>query len=357
MLNELAIPIIQAPMLGATTAELAIAVSRAGGLGSLAAAGSSAAKLMQDVAAIRAATDKPFGVNIFIQSEISPESATVEAALQRLKPWRERYGLPSQSIPNKWAESFKDQFAALLEAAPPAASFTFGCLTADQAGALKARGTFVIGTATTVGEAKAWAAAGADAICAQGFEAGGHRGTFLTNAWESSIGTFALVRTIAKAVDLPVIAAGGIMDGAGIAAALLLGAAAVQLGTAYLLCEEAVTNSAWRQAIEAAPDDPTRLTRVISGRYARGIENEFMRALQPVEAEIPAYPIQNALTQDLRAAAAKANSPDVLSLWAGQGVKLARPAKAGDLTAALWRETREILETRSREILAHGRAE
>ncbi|MGO9005019.1 MAG: NAD(P)H-dependent flavin oxidoreductase [Beijerinckiaceae bacterium] len=357
MLKELAIPIIQAPMLGATTAEIAVAVSRAGGLGFLAAAGSSPAKLMEDVASIRAATDRPFGVNIFIQSEISPDSTIVAAALERLKPWRERYGLPSQSIPTKWAESFKDQFAALLEAAPPAASFTFGCLTADQARALKARGTYVIGTATTVTEAKAWAAVGADAICAQGFEAGGHRGTFLNNAWESSIGTFALVRTIVKAVDLPVIAAGGIMDGAGIAAALFLGAAAVQLGTVYLLCDEAVTNAAWRQAIEAAPDDPTRLTRVISGRYARGIENEFMRALQPVEAEIPPYPIQNALTQDLRAAAAKAKSPDVLSLWAGQGVKLARPAKAADLTAVLWRETREILEARSREILARFKSQ
>jgi nitronate monooxygenase len=350
MLKELAIPIIQAPMLGATTAEIAIAVSQAGGLGTLACAGSSPDRLKADVAALRAATDRPFAVNMFILDETLPDSAAVEAALERLKPWREHYGLP-QSIPNKWAEPFKDQFTALVEAAPPAASFTFGCLTQEQAQALKARGTFVIGTATTVAEAKAWAAIGADAICAQGFEAGGHRGTFLSSTWESSIGTFALVRTIVMAVDLPIIAAGGIMDGAGIAAALMLGAAAVQLGTAYLLCEEAVTNATWRQAIAEAPDDPTRLTRVFSGRYARGIENEFMRQLEPVASDIPAYPIQNALTQDLRAAAAKAGSPDALSLWAGQAVKLARPAKAGELTALLWRETREILAKRSRDIL------
>ena len=352
MLDQLAIPIIQAPMVGSTTREIAIAVSQAGGLGSLAAAASSPAKIKEDIAAIRAATDKPFAVNIFIQNVISPDAVTVEVALERLKPWRERYGLP-QSIPNKWAESSKDQFAALLEAAPPAASFTFGCLTTDEVRALKARGTFVIGTATTVAEAKAWAAVGSDAICAQGFEAGGHRGTFLKGAWESSIGTFALVRTIVKAVDLPVIAAGGIMDGAGIAAALMLGAAAVQLGTAYMLCEEAVTNPAWRNAIANAPDDPTRATRVFSGRYARGIENEFMRELESVEAEIPAYPIQNALTQDLRAAAARANRTDVQSLWAGQAVKLARPARSGDLTEQLWRETREVLESRSRDILAN----
>jgi nitronate monooxygenase len=350
MLNELAIPIIQAPMLGATTAQIAIAVSEAGGLGTLAAAGSSPEKLLQEVAAMREATDRPFAVNIFILDEVSPDPATIETALARLKPWRERYGLPSQTIPNKWAESFKGQFAALVEAAPPAASFTFGCLTAEQARALKARGTYVVGTATTVAEAKAWAAIGADAICAQGFEAGGHRGTFQKNAWESSVGTFALVRTIVQAVDLPVIAAGGIMDGAGIAAALMLGASAVQLGTAYLLSDEATTNAAWRRAIAEAPDDPTRLTRVISGRYARGIENEFMRVLQPVEADIPAYPIQNALTQDLRAAAAKATSPDVLSLWAGQAVKLARTGKAADLTTTLWREAQDALERRSREV-------
>jgi nitronate monooxygenase len=356
MLNKLAIPIIQAPMLGATTREIVLAVSEAGGLGTLAAAGSAPDKLLQEVAALHAATDKPFAVNIFILDEVSPDQAMVEAALARLKPWREHYGLPGQTIPNKWAESFKEQFAALVEAGPPAASFTFGCLSAEQARLLKARGTSIIGTATTVAEAKAWAAIGADAICAQGYEAGGHRSTFLRNAWESSIGTFALVRTIAASVDLPVIAAGGIMDGAGIAAALMLGASAVQLGTAFLLCQEATTNPAWRQAITDAPDDPTRLTRVISGRYARGLENKFMRDLQTVEAEIPPYPVQNALTQDLRAAAAKAGSPDVLSLWAGQGVKLARKGKAADLTALLWRETQEALEVRSREILAARRS-
>jgi nitronate monooxygenase len=353
MLKELQIPIIQAPMLGATTADIAIAVSQAGGLGTLAAAGSPPDKLERDIAAIRGTTDRPFAVNIFILDEVAPDKDIVEAALDRLKPWRELHGLPTQTIPNTWAESFKHQFAALLNSAPPAASFTFGCLSAEEAQALQARGTYVIGTATTVAEAKAWAAIGADAICAQGFEAGGHRGTFLSGAWESSIGTFALVRTIIKAVDLPVIAAGGIMDGEGIAAALILGASAVQLGTAYLLCDEAVTNAAWRQAIIAAPDDPTRLTRVFSGRYARGIENEFMRALEPVASEIPAYPIQNALTQDLRAAAARAGSPDVLSLWAGQAVKLARAAKAADLTRMLWQETRDVLAARCRDILAH----
>ncbi len=164
----------------------------------------------------------------------------------------------------------------------------------------------------------------------------------------------ALVRTIVQAVDLPVIAAGGIMDGAGIAAALLLGASAVQLGTAYLLCDEVATNATWRQQIASAPDDPTRLTRVISGRYARGLENRFMRELEPVAAEILPIPFKMPDAGVARRRG-QSGSPDVLSLWAGQGIKLARSGKAADLTATLWREAQESLETGSREILARLR--
>ena len=343
MLDRLEIPIIQAPMLGATTEAIAIAVSNTGALGSYAAAGSRPEKLKLDVAAIRAATSRPFAVNAFVLSPVVPPAGTVQAAMDLLAPWRERYGLPPQSIPNQWAEPFEPQFAAILECAPPAASFTFGILTREQAEALKARGIWLIGTATTVAEAKAWSAIGADAICAQGLEAGGHRGTFLKSAPESAIGTFALVRTIVTAVDLPVIAAGGVTDGAGVAAALTLGASAAQVGTAYLLSDESTISAPWRRAIESAPDDPTRLTRAISGRYARGIENEFMAAMRPLEETIAAYPVQNALTQELRAAAAKAGSPDVLSLWAGQSVRLARRGKAADITLELWREARDVM--------------
>jgi nitronate monooxygenase len=343
MLDKLSIPIIQAPMLGATTEAIAIAVSKTGGLGSFAAAGSSPQKLKDGVAAIRAATDAPFLVNTFVLRTGDPDPAMVRAGMELLAPWRERYGLPAQSVPNQWSEAFAPQFEALVESAVPAASFTFGLLTRDEVQALKARGTYVIGTATTVAEARAWAEVGADAICAQGIEAGGHRGTFLADQAASSIGTFALVRTTRAAVDLPLIAAGGITDGAGVAAALALGAAAAQVGTAYLLSEEAIVNPVWRQAIETAPDDPTRLTRVISGKYARGIDNAFMREMLPREAEVPPYPIQNALTQELRAAAAKAGSPDVLSLWAGQAVKLVRKGGAAEITQGLWRDAQEVM--------------
>lgn len=343
MLNRLSIPILQAPMLGATTESIVIAVAKAGGMGSLAGAGSTPAALAQAIAKIRAATDAPFAVNMFVLEPASPDPAIVKAAMDLLRPWREQFGLPAQSIPNQWAEPFAPQFAALVEAAPPAASFTFGCLTREQVSALKNRGTFVIGTATTVAEARAWADAGADAICAQGIEAGGHRGTFLKSLAESSIGTIALVQNIRAAVALPVIAAGGITTGAGIAAALSLGAAAVQIGTAYLLSDEAITSAPWRAAIESSGDDPTRLTRAFSGRYARGIDNEFMRAMRPVEDSIAPYPVQNALTQEMRAAATKSGSAEAISLWAGQAVKSARKGSAEAITADLWREAQDAL--------------
>ncbi|MDH7797687.1 MULTISPECIES: DUF561 domain-containing protein [unclassified Beijerinckia] len=343
MFEHLAIPIIQAPMLGATTQTIAIAVSKTGAMGSFAAAGSTAEQIIEGVKAMRAETDRPFAVNLFVLDPVDPPPAMVADAMARLAPWRERYGLPAQSIPNSWAQAFAPQFAALVEAAPPAASFTFGCLTREQARALKARGTYVIGTATTVAEAKHWAEIGADAICAQGIEAGGHRGTFLKTMPESSIGTMALVPTIRQAVNLPVVAAGGIMDGAGVAAALALGAVAVQLGSAFLLSDEVTVSAPWRKAIETAPDDPTRLTRAISGRYARGIDNEFMAAMRPIEDEIPPYPIQNALTQELRAAATKAGSTDVLSLWAGQAIKLARPGPAARIVEDLWADARAVM--------------
>jgi len=221
------------------------------------------------------------------------------------------------------------------------ASFTFGVLTRAQIDALHAAGTYVLGTAKTVAEARAWADAGADGVCAQGHEAGGHHGNFLADIEASSIGTLALVATTLAAVDLPVIAAGGIMDGRGVAAALVLGASAVQMGTAFLLAEEATNGPVWQAAVRDAPDDATRLTRAFSGRYARGIENRFMRELRDDEGDVPAYPVQNRLTQPLRAAAGKAQNPDMMSLWAGQAVTLAKPGKAGEMIRQWWAEAQD----------------
>jgi nitronate monooxygenase len=340
VLERLAIPIIQAPMLGASTQEMALAVSRAGGMGQLAAAGLGPDQIEASVAELKAATDQPFALNFLMTEPVRPEAEVVEAALARLKPWYEARDIPLPAAPNDYALDFAAQFEALIRAAPPAASFAFSILTAAQVAALHARDVFVIGTATTVAEARAWVAVGADAVCAQGFEAGGHRGTFLTPVEDSLVGTMALVSTVRRTAAVPVIAAGGIMDGRGVAAALALGAAAAQMGTAFLLADQSMVSPPWRRAIETTDDDRTRLTRAFSGRYARGIENDFMRQMRPVEAEVPAYPIQNRLTQSLRAGAAKAGDASVLSLWAGQAVTLAEPGDAGALMQRWWAEAK-----------------
>lgn len=344
LLEALPIPIIQAPMVGASLEGLAIAVSRAGGLGSLAAGALTPTEIGPAVDAIRAATDAPFAVNLLIAPRGDPAPSEVDAALARLVPWYAELGAPPPEPPNQFAPEFEAQLAALVAAAPPVASFTFAVLAPQQVDELHRAGIYVVGTATTVAEARAWAEAGADAICAQGFEAGGHRGHFLAEAEGSLAGTLALVATIRAAVDIPVIAAGGIMDGRGVAAALALGAAAAQMGTAFLLADEAVTPPPWREAVERAPDDATRLTRAFTGRHARGIENRFMRQMRAIEGEVPAYPVQNRLTQPLRAAAAKAGEPELMSLWAGQAVKLARPGAAEEMVRRWWDEARAAAE-------------
>jgi nitronate monooxygenase len=238
--------------------------------------------------------------------------------------------------PNRFAHDFNAQFEAVLRAKPAVASFAFDLIGAERIAALQAAGSYVVGTANTVAEAKAWAQAGADGICAQGMEAGGHRGNFLKDIDESLVGTMALLATVRQAVDLPVIAAGAIMDGRAVAAVLAMGADAAQMGSAFLMADQAITSPLHRQAIRDAVDDPTGLTRAFSGRYARGLENRFMREMRPVEDDVPAYPVQNRLTQPLRAAAEQAGDIGVLSLWAGQAVKLAEPGEAGDLVRRWW---------------------
>jgi nitronate monooxygenase len=345
LLDALPIPILQAPMVGASTGAMAVAVCQAGGMGALGLGGTAPADIGPAIDAMRAQTTAAFGANLFVLPPAQPDAATVEAALARLADWYGEVGEALPAAPNDFAPDFDAQLAALTAAAPPVASFTFGILTQAQVGALHAAGTYVVGTATTAAEARAWAAAGADGISAQGAEAGGHRGHFLAEAEASLVGTMALVTTIRAAVDLPVIAAGGIMDGRGVAAGLALGASAVQMGTAFLLTDQAGVSPPWRRAIETAGDDPTRLTRAFTGRHARGIENRFMRDLRAVEDEVPAYPVQNRLTQPLRAAAAKAGNPDLLSLWAGQAVTLARPGDAGLMVRTWWDEARAASQT------------
>ena len=336
------LPIIQGPMTGSDTPRLAAAVSAAGGLGFLGCGMRSPAAMLEAAAAVRAATSKPFGMNLFVLETPRPDAAEVSAAMDRLAPLYARFGLKPEP-PARWCEDFAAQFETLIQARPAVASFTFGILSAAQVRRIKSEaGSLVIGTATTPAEALAWAAVGADAVVASGMEAGGHRGTFLGD-WEGShIGTLALVPACVDALSIPVIAAGAIMDGRGIAAALALGAQAVQMGTAFLACPESAIAPTQRAAMAAAQATDTRLTRIFSGRPARGILNDAMRALAPHEAEIPAYPIQNALMGPIRRAAAQAGDAGHIALWAGQWVSAARALAAGALMQALEREWRAV---------------
>lgn len=338
MLEALPIPILQAPMAGASFDAMTIAVSQAGAMGSLAAATLAPDEIAPAAEAIRGQTDAPFAVNLLMAPRAQPPAAEVDAALARLAPWYAELGKPLPQAPNSFSHDFEAQLDALTRAAPPVASFAFSILTRPQVDALHAAGSYVVGTANTVAEARAWADVGADAICAQGFEAGGHHAYFLGDIEASSVGTFALTATVLAAVDLPVIAAGAIMDGKGVAAALALGASAVQMGSAFLLADEATNGATWQGALRDAPDDATRLTRAFSGRYARGLENRFMREMAAHQDEVPAYPVQNRLTQAMRAASNAAGDPQMMSLWAGQAATLARPGKAGEMVKRWWRE-------------------
>ena len=357
----LRLPIVQGPMTGSDTPALAAAVSAAGGLGMLGCGMRSPAAMAEAAAEVRRRTDRPFGLNLFVQETPAPDAATVDAALARLAPLYAEFGL-QPAVPARWCEDFAAQFDALLAARPAVASFTFGILSAEQVERLHRAGCYVIGTATTVAEALAWEGVGADAVCASGMEAGGHRGTFLQQGGHredgaargalsqddftaSLVGTMALVPQCVDALRIPVIAAGGIMDGRGIAAAQALGAQAVQMGTAFLACPESAIGPAYRAALAQATAADTRVTRVYSGRPARGIVNTMLERLAPDEAAIPPYPVQNALTGALRRAAAEQGRADHLSLWAGQGVAAARPLPAGELVALLAQEWQAALKS------------
>ncbi len=340
---SLRLPIIQGPMTGSDTPALAAAVSAAGGLGSLGCGMRSPATMAEAAAEVRRRTDRPFGMNLFVQDTPAPDAAMVDAAVARLAPLYAEFG-QQPAVPSRWCEDFAAQFDALVAARPAVASFTFGILSATQVERLHAAGCYVIGTATTVAEAVAWADVGADGVCASGMESGGHRGTFLSDFASSMIGTMALVPRCVDALaprGVAVVAAGGIMDGRGIAAAQALGAEAVQMGTAFLSCDESGIGAPYRQALASAQGTDTRTTRALTGRHARGIVNALMERLQSDEMVVPPYPVQNALTGALRKASNEAGRADYLSLWAGQGVEAVRPMAAGALMALLEEEWKQ----------------
>jgi nitronate monooxygenase len=342
-------PIIQAPMAGSNDSGLAIAVSEAGGLGSLPCATISVEQMKTQLEIIRQATAKPVNVNFFCHSEPTPDAAREAGWKAALRPHYTRLGLdPDATYPGAGRAPFNDAYCDALEPFKPrVVSFHFGMPEARLVARVKAWGAKVLSSATTVAEARWLEAHGCDAIIAQGAEGGGHRGIFLADdpiaGAANQPGTMALVPQIVDAVSVPVIAAGGIMDGRGIAAALMLGASAAQLGTAYLFCPEAKTSVVHRAALRTASDDQTALTNLFTGRPARGLMNHIMRELGPLNRVAPAFPLASNAMAPRRARAEAAGSGDYTSLWAGQAAKLGRELPAALLTDTLLAEAAACL--------------
>jgi nitronate monooxygenase len=331
------LPIIQAPMAGVQASALAVAVSNAGGLGSLPCALLSPDAMRTELAAIRAGTGNPFNVNFFCHAQPTPDPRRETAWREALLPYYRELGVDPNAIPSGPGRgSFDFEAAEILEQFRPAViSFHFGLPSVQLRTRVKAWGSVVLSSATTVAEARWLEERGVDAIIAQGIEAGGHRGMFLSDNLTTQVGTMALVRQIVRAVKVPVIAAGGIADAAGVAAAMALGASGVQVGTAYLLCPEATTTAVHRAALKTDAAQHTALTNVFTGRPARGIVNRLIRERGPMSDLAPAFPLAARAVGPLRAHAESQGSGDFSPLWAGQNPSGCKEVPAGDLTREL----------------------
>jgi nitronate monooxygenase len=340
-------PIIQAPMAGGPSSqELVAACSAAGALGSFGFAYTQPAEMLRQSAWVRSQTDRPFGINLFT----SPQPARVDPAAQRgaldaVAGYYRELGLPApEPVAPPYAPDLDAQLEAIAEIRPRVLTVHLGDLAPERVKALQARGILVGGSANCIAEALRLEALGFDFVIAQGGEAGGHRGSYLRDPYRSLTGTLALVRLVVRAVRLPVVAAGGIMDGAGIAAALALGAQAAQLGTAFIPCPESGAPQAHKDALLAAREDDTRITEKFSGKPARGLANRFIDEMAASDAPQLAFPAQNAVTGKLRQASAKAGRPDFLALWAGQAAPLARALPAANLVATLTAEAVDSIQ-------------
>jgi len=332
-----ALPLIQAPMAGSQGSALAIAVCEAGGLGSLPCAMLDAEAIRREVAAIRAATARAFNLNFFCHVPPVPDAERESAWRARLAPYYAEFGVDPAGIgAGASRHPFSVEAAGLVEALRPAVvSFHFGLPSPELLARVKASGATVLSSATTLAEARWLQERGADAVIAQGLEAGGHRGHFLSDDLSEQSGLFALLPQLVRALRVPVIAAGGIADAAGVKAAMALGAAGVQIGSAYLLCPEASTSAVHRAALQSEDTRHTALTNLFSGRPARGIVNRLMREQGPLAADAPRFPLAAAAVAPLRAKAEALGRGDFSPLWAGQNVLGVRPPPAAELTRAL----------------------
>ena len=341
------VPIIQAPMAGVSSPAMAAAVSESGGLGSLGVGAMTAAKAREAMHAFGEQSDGPLNVNLFVHQPAHANKQKETAWLERLSTEFKRVGATPPDALHEIYTSFlrdSDMFAMLVEEKPKVVSFHFGLPPRAQIEALRRAGIVLLATATNLDEAKAIKAAGIDAIVAQGYEAGGHRGMFDLHAQDSRLGTFALTRLLAREVDLPVIATGGIMDGAGIAAALSLGASAVQMGTAFIATDESLADAGYRQRLFSDAANHTIMTRAISGRPARSLANDFTRLGSTVsDDEIPDYPIAYDAGKALNAAGKAAGQTGYGAHWAGQSAPLARTLSTRALMQALKNELDDAL--------------
>ncbi|AOY94483.1 2-nitropropane dioxygenase [Cupriavidus sp. USMAA2-4] len=332
-------PIIQGPFGGGlSSVALVAAVSNAGGLGSYG-LHTTAPDAIQDLASeIRAATDQPFAFNLWVpESDRDPvvDAAAFDRFLAPLRPYYRELGVAIPDLPTRFGHDYAQQIEAVLEARPPVLSFVFGLPSPAILRECRRRNIVTVGTATTVDEAILLEAAGLDCIVASGFEAGGHRGSFLRTPEASLTGVFALVPQIADRVKTPVIAAGGVADGRGIVAALALGAQGVQIGTAFLACDESGASPAHREKLLSPDARRTVLTRAFTGRLARNIANRFTEEMAAYEADVAPYPVQRWLTGGFRAAALRAERDDLIALAAGQAASLARRGSASSLITRL----------------------
>jgi nitronate monooxygenase len=347
-LLEIELPIVQAPVAGAMDWELTVAAARAGALGSLPCAMLNADQIREQMAKIRAHTDKPINLNFFCHTAPALNNAREAGWRERLAPYYRELGIdPAAPVPSSNRTAFDPAMCALVEEIKPQiVSFHFGLPEPALLKRVKAAGCRIISSATTAAEARWLEARGVDAVIAQGYEAGGHRGLFLTddsNDIATQPGSFALIPQIVDAVQVPVIAAGGITDARGIAAAFALGAAGVQIGTAYLWCPEAKISAPHRQALRTARDDGTAVTRLMTGRPARGIVNRVMREVGPMSEVAPEFPLAAGALAPLRAKAEAQGSGDFSPMWAGQAAALGRALPAGELTRKLAAEALERL--------------
>lgn len=337
-------PIIQAGMAGGvTTPELVAAVSNAGGLGSLGAGYMDPEQMRQTIQKIKQSTNQPFAVNVFIPETPEVSEQEIEQANEWLRPFREELQLEKPEVNTPSGSLFDEQMEVIIEEQVPVCSFTFGVPEKAWIQRLKEENRIAIGTATTVNEALINEEAGMDMVVMQGSEAGGHRGTFAEPFENGMIGTMALVPQTVDHIHIPVIAAGGIMDGRGVLAALTLGAQAVQMGTAFVTSLESGGKKHQVEAILTSKEEQPLMTSVFSGKPARGIQNEFMKRMAPFAKSLPGYPVQNTLTKAIRNEAAKQNRPEWVHLWSGQGPRLSTRKPAAELVSGIAAQVDELL--------------